>query len=131
MTRILAAALVALVVSGPAWADDAVLLHCSGTLLKYFEGNVIRKEPAIRNVRMAKDGSWMEFDSSKMDRILTESGSWFYITEPPRKTDPVLDINFSYGTLFISAVYLKGIKFISRIEAACIPIKNPFVDPNG
>jgi len=53
-------ALVALLVSGPAWAaeDDAILLHCGGLHLdpvkKFRHGS-------SKNILIARDGSWISY----------------------------------------------------------------------
>ena len=66
MTRLIIPALVALLVSGPAWADDddAVLLHCSG-LQVLSEPTVNPRETTHKNFLIARDGSWIDWVGKK------------------------------------------------------------------
>ena len=61
MTRLIIPALVALLVSGPAWGaeDDAVLLHCSGQVVT--EGKTINRTDTFL---IAQDGSWINHSGS-------------------------------------------------------------------
>ncbi len=71
MKRIILAALVGVLVSGPVWAaeDDAVLLHCSGSIKQ--EKKV--RHGVARNVQIARDGSWIIWREEKIGRHKEQS----------------------------------------------------------
>jgi hypothetical protein len=126
MKRAFVAALVALVVSGPAWgkdkavADDAkVLLHCNGWL----QNTTGERHGTSQNMWISKTGSWIEYQGKRVKRF-NKHGKWFYKTkgllgdtvtinfDPDNMTQRVLTYSDQSGT---SANY------------SCVPIsKNPF-----
>ena len=120
MKRIIPA-LVALLVSGPAWADDddAVLLTCTG--------NYIEKA-TTENITIARDGSWIDF-GSKITRTKNMGDVWIYKEEADGNRDIMkMNIYFNPDTLGITAIYnpsrSQG-RGPSIFRGGCSPIKNP------
>jgi hypothetical protein len=142
MKRIITA-LVALLFSGPVWADkhDSVLLHCSGT----YEQKITKSiKPRSRNITIAKDGSWIG-SHLRIPRTYKNKGNWFFsdkkiieaINKKIRKGEKVGNLtveigifseaSIHYETLDLSIEYsgIEGIIQPSIFEGACFPIKNP------
>ena len=120
MTRFIIPALVALLVSGPAWAadDDAVFLHCSG---KYIEGTV---EPSTKNIMIARDGSWIDF-YDKISRTKTTASRWMYDEGAVEGKLIRMFISFDFENLGIIATYNTKGSPSGLFTGSCIPIKNP------
>ena len=126
MTRLIIPALVALLVSGPAWAaeDDAILLHCSGSILvhKNWYG-------AANNIKIEREGKWIIWNVKKNPRTFatkrrkTVQGGvhppmWTY--EFQNKIGEKESIHFNPNNLWLAFTSENVTKFF-----ACFPIKNP------
>jgi hypothetical protein len=126
MTRILAAAFVALVVSGPAWGeDDAILLHCAGN---YIGKDGVVKSQGVYNILIARDGSWIEhhsFSFGRADRSVSRPRHWVY---RPNRQLPGIEriIYFKRRLLTISLEHKYEGEDMYSFEASCVPIENPF-----
>jgi len=125
MKRIILAALVGVLVSGPAWGadDDAVLLHCDGWI-----ENVRKERHGIAdNVQIARDGSWIMWageEYSWSEKFSTKD-AWSYRFKSIG-TDEI--INFSPSVMSLSATGMgsyagEGSNFSLY---ACFPIESPF-----
>jgi hypothetical protein len=135
MTRLIIPALVALLVSGPAWADDddAVLLHCSG-LQVLSEPTVNPRETTHKNFLIARDKSWIDWVGKKRERteVFTPFGRnplgtdkhflWGYTFgdsgPQKRKIKILFDPLRMTLTRHIPGVVIKVLE--------CFPIKSPF-----
>ena len=119
MTRLIIPALVALLVSGPAKADDSVLLTCTGS---YLESDTT---PMTKNVIIAKDGSWIDYDG-KILRTNIRAGRWTYEEEDRKKDLIKTRVSIDSDTLEIEAIYKIKDRSPSIFMGGCSPIKNPF-----
>ena len=131
MKRIILAALVGVLVSGPAVAaeDASVLLHCSGWQ-EDTEGG--RHGDAI-NMRIARDGGWIIWNGTKRNRTEEKKDSsptWYYVFQWGVKLNMRGDnifktkkgnlIQFSPKSM---TLYYDG--FFGNKWLACFPITNP------
>ena len=128
MKRIILAALVGVLVSGPVWAakEDGVILHCSG----WSKDEQNRVSSITENHFIALDGSWIEFNSQRIKRTeIQESGKvviWIYEFSSAGIS---LFIRFDAQRMkiFANDKFLRssGITWSKVIKLDCFPIENP------
>ena len=119
MKRIILAALVGVVVSGPVWAaeDDAVLLHCSGYIKK---DSISQDHGGSRNIKIGRDGSWIIWTSDKITRTRVGRGSFRWIYEYRNLLSEEERIEFAPSEMVLIHFGGKNIMNLS-----CFPIENP------
>lgn len=125
MKRTILAAVVPLLVSGPAWGlEDAVLLHCSGryTPEGTYKKNETRHEPMTENILIAKDGKWIDFDG-KIKRTSIAARLWHY-KETKTKFSKWIILDFRNLTILV--IFKDDIgKTMGSLRGGCFPIENP------
>jgi len=120
VTRLIIPVLVALLVSGPAWAkiDEEVLLRC---VAETTTGNY----PKRINVPIARDGSWIFLHQTKIRRKeLPTPGAWLF-EEHDGDIGFKYTVLLTYRTLEILIVLREDGKTVASFRGVFHPIKNP------
>ena len=99
MKRIILAALVGVMVSGPVWAaGDPILLHCTGE--KRIKNGKEETKSWERRILLAREGEWAEFLFKRLKRVNTlETRPWFFFY---KRDGYVLNVYFHPLTLEVT-----------------------------
>lgn len=128
MIRILTATVLAVLVSGPARAENEVVLHCNGNYELPTRGT---SSYMSETIYIAVDGSWVGTGGDlPFHQISATNGVWQYKDQPSlnRSKLPPREVKIRFEPKSMRIQWLsEELGELTVFRGSCFPIENPFL----